>query len=114
VQRGAEALLVAGGSVFTSQRQAIVALAARHALPTIYPNREYVMAGGLISYSASVGDAYRQVGVYTGRILRGAKLSELPVLLPTTLELVVNLRTAKALSFEVPPSIHLRANELIE
>jgi putative ABC transport system substrate-binding protein len=114
VQAGAEALLVAGGSVFTSQRQAIVALAARHALPTIYPNREYVMAGGLISYSANVGAAYRQVGVYTGRILRGAKLSELPVLLPTTLELVVNLRTAKALGLEVPPTLLARADEVIE
>ena len=75
-QAGAGALLVAGGSVFTSQRQAIVALAARHALPTIYSNREYVTAGGLISYSASVADAYRQVGVYTGRILKGAKPSD--------------------------------------
>jgi ABC-type uncharacterized transport system substrate-binding protein len=113
-QAGAGALLVAGGSVFTSQRQAIVALAARHALPTIYSNREYVAAGGLISYSASVAGAYRQVGVYTGRILKGAKPTDLPVLLPVTLELVINLRAAKALGLHVPPSIHLRADEVIE
>jgi putative ABC transport system substrate-binding protein len=113
-QAGAGALLVAGGSVFTSQRQAIVALAARHGLPTIYSNREYVAAGGLISYSASVAGAYRQVGVYTGRILKGAKPTDLPVLLPVTLELVINLRAAKALGLHVPPSIHLRADEVIE
>jgi putative ABC transport system substrate-binding protein len=113
-QAGAGALLVAGGSVYSSQRQAIVALATRHALPTIYANRDYVMAGGLISYSANVAGAYRQVGVYTGRILRGAKPSDLPVLLPVKLELVINLKTAKALGLEVPPSIHLRADEVIE
>jgi putative ABC transport system substrate-binding protein len=113
-QAGAGALLVAGGSVFTSQRQAIVTLAARHALPTIYPNREYVVAGGLISYSASVAGAYRQVGVYTGRILSGAKPSDLPVRLPVKLELVINLKTAKALGLDVPPSLHVRADEVIE
>jgi putative ABC transport system substrate-binding protein len=113
-QAGAGALLVAGGSVFSSQRQAIVALSARHALPTIYSNREYVAAGGLISYSASVAGAYQQVGVYTGRILKGAKPTDLPVLLPVTLELVINLRAAKALGLHVPPSIHLRADEVIE
>jgi ABC-type uncharacterized transport system substrate-binding protein len=113
-QAGAGALLVTGGSVFTTHRRAIVALAARHALPTIYSNREYVAAGGLISYSASVTGAYRQVGVYTGRILSGAKPSDLPVLLPVKLEMVINLGTAKTLSLEIQPSIHLRADEVIE
>ena len=114
VQAGAGALLVAGGSVYSSQRQAIVALAARHALPTIYSNRAYVADGGLISYSASVAGAYRQVGVYTGRILKGAKPSDLPVLLPVALELVINLTAAKALGIEVPPTLLSRADEVIE
>jgi putative ABC transport system substrate-binding protein len=114
VQAGAGALIVLGGPFFTSQRQALVELPARHGIPAIYDLRRYAEAGGLISYAASFTGAYRQAGEYAGRILAGTKPSELPVQQPTKFELVINLKTAKALGLTVPPIMQMTADAVIE
>lgn len=111
---GAEAVLIGGSSYFTSKRKELVAAAAAYKLPAIFDQRDHVVDGGLISYAASITDAYKQSGLYAGRILQGAKPGDLPVVQPTIFELVVNLKTADALGLVVPPSVTLRATEIIE
>jgi putative tryptophan/tyrosine transport system substrate-binding protein len=114
VQRRADALVVNADPFFDSRQEQIVGLATRHAVPTIFPWREFVQAGGLASYGTSLLDAHRQTGVYAGRILKGAKPADLPVVQATKFEMLVNLKTANALGLTVPTSILLRADEVIE
>jgi putative ABC transport system substrate-binding protein len=113
-QQRADAVIVLGAAFFLSRRDQIIALAAKHGLPAIYQVPDFVAAGGLMSYGASIRDAYRLVGVYTGKILHGAKPADLPVQQSTKLELIINLKTAKALGLTVPLTLQARADEVIE
>ena len=114
VQQRVDAVLVTTSTFFVSRRDQIIALAARHAMPAIYSNRTFAIDGGLICYAPSISDAYHQVGVYTGRILKGEKTADLPVWQTTKFELVINLKTAKAFGLTVPTTLLSTADEVIE
>jgi putative tryptophan/tyrosine transport system substrate-binding protein len=114
VRRHADALIIGGDQFILRASTSIAALAARHAIPEIFASREYAEAGGVMTYGASVTDSFRQAGVYTGRILKGEKPGDLPVMQPTKFEFVINLKTAKALGLAIPPTLLATADEVIE
>jgi putative tryptophan/tyrosine transport system substrate-binding protein len=114
VRKQADALLIHADPMFTNRRVQLATLAARYAIPAIYSSREFAEVGGLMSYGANLADIYRQIGTYTGRILKGTKPADLPVEQPTKFDLIINVTTAKALGLTIPESFLLRADEMTE